>query len=442
MTVPTRRIRVLVLSDNCNPDWESVPLQGWLHYAALRAHVDTHLVTRNWNREALTAQGLVEGQDFTCIDTDTLFEAARSLVKMINGPERGMGMLTGLTIPSYVMFEYLAWRQLGPAVKAGAFDVVHRIMPMSPVVPSLFAARCRRAGVPFVLGPLNGGLPWPKQFPELRRDEGEWFARLRAAHRLLPGYRSTRNNAAAIVAGGENAWTDVPKRWHDKLVYMLELGIDPARFPVPPPRSPESYRGRKLRAVWLGRFVRYKGADIALEAAAPLLQDGRMELDIIGFGPEQPRLDAMVAEYGVANAVTFPGKLKHHEIAARLALADVMTFPSLRELGGAAVLEAMAAGVVPIVVKYGGPGELVNEECGFPIPMAERAVIVATMRDILERLAADPGQLAAKSARGVERAFGEFSWPAKALHMLEIYRWVLGQRPDRPVSAVRLQTVE
>jgi glycosyltransferase involved in cell wall biosynthesis len=290
-----------------------------------------------------------------------------------------------------------------------------------------------------VLGPLNGGLPWPKEFPELRRNEGEWLARLRGAHRLLPGYAATRRNAAAIVSGGENAWADMPRRWHHKLVYMLELGIDPARFPVPPPRSADFYRGRPLRAVFLGRFVRYKGADIAIEAAAPLLRDGRLTLDIIGFGPEQPRLDALVAELGVGHAVTFPGKLPHQDIAARLARADVMTSPSLRELGGAAVLEAMAAGIVPIVVKYGGPGELVNEACGYPIPMAERAVIVATMRAMLERIAADPGQLAEKSARGVERAFAEFSWPAKALQMLEVYRWVVGQRQDRPVSAARPQ---
>ncbi len=441
-TEPARRMRVLVLSESCNPEWESVPLQGWLHYAALREHVDTHLVTRTWNREALIRRGFVEGQDFTCIDTAALFHAAEYLVRAICGPQRGYGIITGLSIPSYLLFEHLAWRRLRRALTAGEFDVVHRIMPMSPVIPSPFATRCRRIGVPFVLGPLNGGLPWPKQFPELRRNEGEWLSRLRRLHRLLPGYRSTRRNAAAIIAGGENAWSDVPKRWHDKLVYMLELGIDPVRFPRPPARSAESYRGRPLRAVFLGRFVRYKGADIVIEAAAPLLRDGRLVLDIIGFGPEQALLEAMVAEQGVADAVTFPGKLPHPQIAARLARADVMTFPSLRELGGAAVLEAMAAGVVPIVVKYGGPGELVSDDCGFPLPLAERPAIVAALRAVLERVAADPGQLAAKSTRAVERAFGEFSWPAKALHMIEVYRWVLGRRPDRPASPVRLQPAE
>jgi glycosyltransferase involved in cell wall biosynthesis len=432
-----RRIRALLLVDTCNPEWESVPLQGWLHFAALRELVDTHLVTRQRNRDALLRQGMVEGRDFICIDTEALFDPAEALVRSIAGPHKGMGILTGLSIPSYLAFEHLAWQRLAPALRSGAFDVVHRVMPMSPVIPSLFASRCRRLGIPFVLGPLNGGLAWPKQFPELRRNEGERFGRLRELHRLVPGYRATRRNAAALVVGGENAWTDMPKRWHDKLFYMLELGIDPARFPRPVPRSAASYRGRPLRAAFLGRFVPYKGADMAIEAAAPLLRDGRMTLDIIGHGPEQPRLEAMVAELGVAGATTFAGKLQHIEIAERLARADVMTFPSVRELGGAAVLEAMAAGVVPIVVKYGGPGELVSPDCGFPLPLAERGVIVAALRQVLERVAAEPEQLAAMSACGVERAFGEFSWPAKARQMVEVYRWVLRRRADKPAMALQ-----
>jgi glycosyltransferase involved in cell wall biosynthesis len=436
---PERRIRALVIADSCNPEWESVPLQGWLHFAALRELVDTHLVTRSRNREALVRQGMVEGRDFTCFDTEALFDPAEALVRKIAGPHKGMGILNGLSVPSYVAFELLAWRRHAAALKAGTFDVVHRIMPMSPVFPSPIASRCRRLGIPFVLGPLNGGLAWPKQFPDLRRREGERFGFLRALHRLVPFYRATRRNAAAIVVAGEHAWTDVPRRWHDKLVQMLELGIDPARFPRPATRTADGYRGRPLRAVFLGRFVPYKGADMVIEAAAPLLRDGRMTLDIIGHGPEQERLEAMIAEHGVAGAATFAGKLQHRQIAERLARADVMAFPSVRELGGAAVLEAMAAGVVPIVVKYGGPGDLVTEDCGFLLPLAERGVIVAALRRVLERITAEPEQLAAMSAAGVTRAFAEFSWPEKARQMVEVYRWVLGRRADRPASPARMQ---
>jgi glycosyltransferase involved in cell wall biosynthesis len=427
-----RRLRVLVIADSCNPEWESIPLVGWSHYEALSRVVDTHLITRNYNRPALDRAGLVEGRDYTAFDTDWLVNPVARLVERISGPNKGYAMLTALTMPAYLMTEQMMWRRFRRALRAGEFDLVHRITPLSAAVPSLLAARCRRIGVPFVLGPLNGGLPWPKEFPELQRQEGEFLSRLRGLYRLVPGYRATRRAAAAIMVGGASAMADLPEKWRSKAVYVPENGIDPARFPRPALRSAEGYTNRPLRAAFLGRMVPYKGCDMLLEAAAPLLRSGRLVLDIIGFGPERERLDGMVAELGLGQSVTFAGKLSHFDLAPRLNRADLLTFPSVHEFGGAVVLEAMAAGVVPVVVNYGGPAELVSPASGYLLPLGDRAALIASLRATLEAILADPAQLAAKSRTGVDRAFGLFAWPAKARQTLEVYRWVLGQRADKP----------
>ncbi len=432
------RPRVLVIAESCNPEWESIPLVGWSHYHALSELVDVHLVTRNWNRPALGRAGLVEGRDFTALNTDALFKPAERLVRRVSGPNKGWAMLTGLSIPSYILFEWLLWRSFAQALRAGEYDLVHRITPLSPAVPSPIAKRCRRLGVPFVLGPLNGGLPWPKQFPGLQRQEGEWLSRLRNAYRLVPSYRSTRQDAAALILGGRSAQADLPERWHGKAVYVPENGIEPSRFPRPPERTADSYRGRPLRAVFLGRLVPYKGADLVIEAATPLLLDGRMTLEIIGFGPEELKLEQMVAERGLGAAVTLTGKLPHPEVSGRLRRSDLMTFPSVHEFGGAVILEGMAAGIVPVVVDYGGPGELVSPGSGFLLELGDRDAVVRSLRATLEAVSADPGQLAAMSRRAVDRAFGLFSWPAKARQTAEVYRWVLGQRPDRPHTSIPL----
>ena len=428
----SRRLKVLVIADSCNPEWESIPLVGWSHYHAIAQLVDTHLVTRNWNNPALGRAGLVQGRDYTALNTDALFNPMQSLVRFISGPNKGYAMLTALAMPSYLVMEFMIWRRFRKRLQAGEFDLVHRITPLSAAVPSPIAAYCRRLKIPFVLGPLNGALPWPPQYPDLLRQEGEFLSRLRGAYRLVPGYRVTRQAAAAIMVGGASALADLPVQWHGKAVYVPENGIDPSRFPRPPERSVESYRGRPLRAVFLGRLVPYKGADMLLEAAAPLLRANRMTLDIIGFGPERERLDGMVAELGIAAAVTFAGKLPHHEVAARMRLADVMTFPSVHEFGGAVVLEGMAAGIVPVVVDYGGPSELVSAASGYLLPLEGRAGLVASLRATLEAIAAEPGVLAQKSRQAVRRAFSLFTWPAKARQTLQVYRWVLGLDSEKP----------
>jgi len=426
------RIRSLVIAESCNPEWESIPLEGWSHYHALTEMAEIHLVTRTRNRESLLRAGLVEGVDFTAIDTESMIKPLEHLVHRISGPNKGWAMVTALSLPSYWMFEHLLWRKFGADLRAGRFDLVHRITPLAAPVPSPLAPRCRRIGVPFVLGPLNGGLPWPPGFPQLQRQEGEWLSNLREAYRLVPGYRSTRNAASAIMVGAASARADLPQRWRDKAIYVAENGIEPTRFPKPPVRAPESYAGRPLRAVFLGRLVPYKGADMLIEAAAPLLAAGRLTLQIIGFGPEREALDAQVATLGLAEQVHFTGKISHFEVGALLAQADIMPFPSVHEFGGAVVLEAMAKGVVPIVVDYGGPGELISPATGFGLALGTREQIVAALRQTLEHLVEEPAQLAAMSTAAVARAHARFAWPAKARQTLEVYRWVLGRRTDKP----------
>ena len=79
-----------------------------------------------------------------------------------------------------------------------------------------------------MLGPLNGGVAWPRGFDGARRKEKEWLSYLRAAHKLLPGYRSTRKNAAAILIGSRDTWNQMPQAYREKCVYMPENGIDPS----------------------------------------------------------------------------------------------------------------------------------------------------------------------------------------------------------------------
>ena len=53
----------------------------------------------------------------------------------------------------------------------------------------------------------------------------------------------------------------------------------------------------------------------------------------------------------------------------RMRSADVFVFPSLRDNGGGVVFEALAVGTVPVVVDFGGPGDIVLPDVGYKVPL-------------------------------------------------------------------------
>lgn len=421
--MPVRR--VLIIAEAANPEWFSVPLVGWSLSTAIAREVDAHIVTQVRNRDAFLRAGLVEGKDFTAIDS----EAVERPIWKLSGWLRGGRALawttqTALSSIAYPFFEHLVWRRFGDRIRAGEFDIVHRITPLTPTAPSSLARRCARAGVPFMLGPLNGGVPWPKGFDRERRREREWLSYVRSAYRLLPGVGQTYRYASKVLVGSRFTQGDLPSRYRDKYIYMPENGIDPGRFS----RVAAKRQQGPLRAAFVGRLVPYKGADMLLEASWDLLREGAMRIDIVGDGPMMDELRASVHRHDLASAVTFHGWVAHDKVQEILSECEILSFPSVREFGGGVVLEAMALGVVPVVVDYAGPGELVTPETGFKVPIGSRADIVSGFRAILGRLVTSRSELHALSDAARLRIQQEFVWPAKARQVVALYRGMVASR--------------
>jgi glycosyltransferase involved in cell wall biosynthesis len=429
--VASQRPRVLLIAELANPEWSSAPLVGWCLFEALSRLADVHLVTHVRNEENIVKTGLSR-ERFTTIDNRSVERPLDAIASTLRGTRDpgggGQTLVTAFASFAYYRFEQMLWQRFGERIRAHAFDLVHRLTPLNSTMPSILAPWCAKAGVPFVIGPLQGGLPWPRQFTSERRREGEWLGYIRSVHKLMPGYASTRRDAAGIIVGSRNTLGQIAARYRDKCVYIPENAIIPERFDVTvsgPVTSP-------LRVAFVGRMVPCKMPGLLLEAALPLVKQGLVELDFFGDGPELPELKARAAAEGVDGAVSFAGWVRHTELKERLARAHVFGFPSIHEFGGGSVLEAMALGLVPIVVDYGGPPELVSPSTGFAIPMGPREELVRGIRTTLERLLRNPEVIRPMGARARARVMHNFTWDAKAAQFLEVYRWVLGRRakPD------------
>lgn len=429
----TKRPRVLLIAERANPEYTSIPLRGWCHGRAIAEVADVHIVTQHWNGPAYLRTGFT---DFTGIDTSVVHEPMKLLIAAMRGGKgKGWTMDTALSALEYYYFEFLVWRQFGKLIKSGEFDLVHRLIPSSPTVPSIIAAKCEKAGVPFMLGPINGGLPWPKEFSTARHQEKEWLSYIRDIYRWMPGYKSTREQAAAIVVGSQSTLSQVAEPYQSKCVYFPANAVDTTRFKRQRPARFSSVKATDrpnspIKLIFVGRLVPYKGADMLIEAAADLLKAGKVSLEIVGDGPQRKDLEAQVRLAELEDAVTLVGKVPHAQLQDRLAAADVFAFPSIREFGGAVVLEAMAIGLLPVVVDYGGPGEMVTPTVGYKVPLGDRTAIVNSFRQVLNEIVARPERIDELGGRSRDRILSKFTWEERARQTLEVYQWVLSK--DRP----------
>jgi glycosyltransferase involved in cell wall biosynthesis len=295
------------------------------------------------------------------------------------------------------------------------------------VLPSPFSFFLRNGPIPFVIGPISGGLPWPSGLSQLDKQK-EWISDLRRLYSFLPFARSTYRHATAIIAASSQTYAEFAA-YRDKLFFLPENGIDRSVCSNDP-RCPEP--GAQLKLIFVGGLVPRKACDLALRAAAPLLRSGLAHFAVVGDGPERNRLEQLTISLGSEKAVTFHGWLTRAEVLNCLQSADVLVFPSVRDFGGGVVFEALAAGAVPVVVDFGGPGDTVHPNVGYKVPMSNESDMVSQIEKVLVDLAGDRDHLNRLRQQGITYARECLTWDAKAQSTTRVLNWVLkrGPKPD------------
>lgn len=417
-------LRILLLAPGSNPTGITGPLIGYSHGDALaRLHQVTLVIGRG--NEAAVRRGQAPLHAIEVIDLPWLDRIYAWCFRRIFKNNYRSQVLTAFNYIFCLAFEWQAWRQTRTRIKTGEFDVVLRLLPISSVLPSAFAFFLRRGPIPFVIGPINGGLPWPTGFRQAKRQK-EWISDLRSFYRFLPFARSTYRNAAAIIAGSSHTYAEFAA-YREKLFFVPgENGIDPSLYAT---ASRSSQQSDKLELIFVGGLVPYKACDLALRAAASLLETNQARFTVVGEGPEQPRLEQLARSLRIEKVVTFRGHLRHGEVIQRLGEADVLVFPSIHEFGGGVVFEALAMGTVPVVVDFGGPGDIVNSDVGFKVPLTNEDDVVFRIEKILATLARDPVLVDRLRQQGMRYARECLSWGGKAQITTQILSWVVGQGP-------------
>lgn len=141
-------------------------------------------------------------------------------------------------------------------------------------------------------------------------------------------------------------------------------------------------------------------------------------LTIAGSGPEEVRLKDLATSLGVADAVTFAGRIPNQEIPALYASADVVLNPSTVDNMPISILESFASGVPVVSTNAGGiPFIATNGENAMLVPIGDANAMAAAVLTVL-----DNKELAAKFRENGLIAAQAYAWSAIRTLWLDTYR--------------------
>jgi glycosyltransferase involved in cell wall biosynthesis len=260
--------------------------------------------------------------------------------------------LRGLRI-YYLLWQIAALRKARKLHREVGFDVVWHLTWASAWIGSLGAL----TGPPFVYGPVGGcvGTLW-RMLPHVGLRGASYELARGAVHvagrYLNPLARISWRKADLILVQNHETRAWLPARHRSRAqIFPNALVRDEVHLP-------QLDRAGRPTALFAGRLEGFKGVFLALRALRRLPE---WRLVICGTGSDEQRLRKLAIRLGVDDRIEWVGWVDRLQVLRHMQEADAFIFPSWHEEAGAAVLEALSAGLPVVGLDRGGVPILVGD---------------------------------------------------------------------------------
>jgi glycosyltransferase involved in cell wall biosynthesis len=179
--------------------------------------------------------------------------------------------------------------------------------------------------------------------------------------------------------------------------------------------------GEPVRFLCIGQFIPRKGI-LELLGAFKSISVTAAILRLIGYGPQETEIRAFIRQHHMNNVEIAGATQTLEQTALHYAWAEVLVMPSLIEVWGLVVNEALAGGVYVLASKFAGVTHDLIEQAPYDVglsfdPTQKQAVVAALQSVIEKRRSLDRKALSAWGLRHTPEAYAEGLW--KALRLVE-----------------------
>lgn len=396
---------ILVSAYGCEPLKGSESGVGWNWILQMAKNNQLHVITRANNRAPIESHLPTEvAQCITFHYYDTT-----SIIRKLKKRAKGL------------YFYYFCW-QLGiiplmhKLTKQYRFDYTIHLTFGSMWMPTFLPL----FNIPFIWGPVGGGDGEPhsflKELPKKQRLMQYVRQMMNNTSFLNPAIMIPSYRAAAILARTNNSAKVIPKCFQHKVHTILETSMEAEIFNfIKESKSPCTHNIIKL--VFTGRLTPSKNVIAAVRALNFVTTSHNVYLTIIGSGPEKKRIEKEIKKYNLSNKVEFISEVSRNEVLEKLSQSDIYLFPSLREGGSWALMEAMAIGLPAICLNWSGMEVITDNHSAIRLPVTTPEQMPKDIAEAICKLAENTELRIQIGIAARERIKTVFNWEAKGEFM-------------------------
>lgn len=410
----SRRLRVLVISYECNPKGSHAPGSAWKVLSRLAKWHDLWVITESTQYQNDIESFLSNHPSFSECINFTFIPGRKHNEKK---PRPILPIRSNLKYRQWLHKAFIATKNLHTYVN---YDLIHHLRGNSFREPGY----CWKLPIPFIWGPTGGTTSIPWQLMKLLNFRTRLLYILKniitaIQFRLSPHVRKAAKKATFVLAQTSFDQEMFFKVYGINAMLVHEQAADTSMNLI------HHYDGvRPLQIAWAGRCMPLKGLPILLRAISTPSLRGRVQLHIAGDGQSRAEWEVMASCLGVADSCIWHGWMPQDETISMLEKCDVLAFTSLAEATPATVMEALSVGLPVICLKHCGFGDVIDETCGITITLSDVSTVINGFSSALGFLINNP-DIISKLSKGACEKTKEYSWDSLANKLNMAYQMAM-----------------